>query len=79
MHPEDAATLQFAEGHRVRLVTRRGSISARLRLRPGMCKGMVFLPFHYEQSPANALTLARLDPQCGIPELKNCAVRVEHA
>jgi predicted molibdopterin-dependent oxidoreductase YjgC len=79
MHPEDAAALQLAEGHRVRLVTRRGSVGARLLLRPGMSRGMVFLPFHYEQSPANALTLARIDPQCGIPELKHCAVRVEHA
>jgi len=79
MHPEDAAALQLTEGHMVRLVTRRGSVSARLRLRPGMSRGVVFLPFHYEQSPANALTLTRRDPQCGIPELKHCAVRVEHA
>jgi predicted molibdopterin-dependent oxidoreductase YjgC len=79
MHPGDAAALQLAEGSMVRLVTRRGSVSARLRLRPGMSRGMVFLPFHYAQSPANALTLASCDPQCGIPELKNCAVRVEHA
>jgi predicted molibdopterin-dependent oxidoreductase YjgC len=79
MHPEDAAALQLAEGHRVRLITRRGSVSVCLRLRSGMSRGMVFLPFHYAQSPANALTLARHDPQCGIPELKHCAVRVEHA
>jgi predicted molibdopterin-dependent oxidoreductase YjgC len=79
MHPEDAAALQLAAGKLVRLATRRGSVSARLRLCPGMSRGMVFLPFHYAQSPANALTLAMCDPQCGIPELKNCAVRVEHA
>jgi len=78
MHPEDAAALQLAEGNVVRLVTRRGNVSVRLRLRPGMSRGMVFLPFHYAQSPANALTIAIRDPQCGIPEFKNCAVRVEH-
>jgi predicted molibdopterin-dependent oxidoreductase YjgC len=78
MHPEDAAALRLTEGNRVRLVTRRGSVSARLRLRPGMSRGTVFLPFHYVESPANALTIAARDPQCGIPELKNCAVRVEH-
>jgi predicted molibdopterin-dependent oxidoreductase YjgC len=79
MHPRDAAALRLAEGDMARLVTRRGSIVARLRLRPGMCEGVVFMPFHYAQSPANALTLTKFDPQSGIPELKNCAVRVEHA
>ena len=79
MHPEDAAALQLVEGDMVRLVTRRGNVGARLRLRPGMSRGTVFLPFHYAQSPANALTLAACDPQSGIPEFKNCAVRVEHA
>jgi len=79
MHPVDAAALRLVEGCMVRLVTRRGSVSVRLRLRPGMSRGMVFLPFHYMQSPANVLTITARDPQCGIPELKNCAVRVEHA
>jgi len=79
MHPRDAAALRLADGDMARLVTRRGSVTARLRLRPGMCEGVVFLPFHYAQSPANALTITKRDPQCGIPELKNCAVRVEHA
>jgi formate dehydrogenase alpha subunit len=79
MHPEDAAAVQAGEGRLLRLSTRRGSVTARLRLSSGIRKGTIFLPFHYRESPANALTQHSVDPLCGIPEFKHCAVRVEHA
>jgi anaerobic selenocysteine-containing dehydrogenase len=79
MHPEDAAALGATEGSLVRLTTRRGSVTAKLRLEPHMRKGVVFMPFHYEENPANMLTQSSADPVCGIPEFKHCAVRVEHA
>lgn len=79
MHPDDAAAIRAEQGRLLRVTSRRGSITARLRVTPGMRRGMVFVPFHYLDSPANALTHSRLDPVCGIPEFKHCAVRVEHA
>lgn len=78
MHPEDAAALGVAEGRLLRLVTRRGSVTAKLRLVPHIRKGVVFMPFHYEEGPANMLTQNNTDPVCGIPEFKHCAVRIEH-
>jgi hypothetical protein len=33
----------------------------------------------YRESPANLPTLNSVDPLCGIPEYKHCAVRVDHA
>lgn len=79
MHPEDAAAIGAAEGRMLRLTTRRGSVTAKLRIVPHIRKGVVFMPFHYEEGPANMLTQSSTDPECGIPEFKHCAVRVEHA
>ena len=79
MHPEDAAAIAAADGTLLRVTTRRGSVTASLRVRPGIRRGTVFMPFHYEDNPANELTQNRTDPVCGIPEFKHCAVKVEHA
>ena len=40
-------------------------------------EGVVFMPFHFVESNANALTNTAFDPICKIPELKVCAVRLE--
>ena len=37
---------------------------------------MVFIPFHFGESPANALTNPALDPVAKIPEYKVAAVRM---
>jgi predicted molibdopterin-dependent oxidoreductase YjgC len=42
-----------------------------------VAEGTVFLSFHFREHPANALTIAALDPVAKIPELKACAVRIE--
>ena len=42
-------------------------------------RGTVFLPFHYAAAAANRLTNAALDPVCGIPEFKVCAVKLAKA
>jgi len=42
-------------------------------------KGVVFLPFHFADAPANMLTVDACDPVSGIPQYKACAVRIEKA
>jgi predicted molibdopterin-dependent oxidoreductase YjgC len=39
--------------------------------------GIVFMTFHFNDSPVNQLTSRNLDPLVGIPEYKVCAVRLE--
>ena len=39
--------------------------------------GTVFIPFHFAEAAANALTNTALDPVAKIPEFKVCAVKVE--
>jgi formate dehydrogenase major subunit len=57
--------------------TRRGrKIEATLRADRDMPDGMVFVPFAFNEGPANRLTNPALDPFGKIPELKLCAARV---
>lgn len=80
MHPDDAARLGLKNDWKVRIRSRRGSVTARLRVTPAILPGVVFLPFHFVESPANMLTdHQRLDPAAGIPALKMGAVAVEEA
>ena len=50
-----------------------------MKISPKAVRGTVFLPFHYAAAAANRLTHAALDPVCGIPEFKVCAVRLAKA
>ena len=64
-------------GGRVGVAPRRGEIELSVRVTPRLRPGVVFIPFHFAEAAANALTNAALDPDSGIPEYKVCAVRVE--
>jgi formate dehydrogenase alpha subunit len=77
MNPEDAARIGLDGARRVRVISRRGEIEVAVRLTERIRPGVVFIPFHYAEAAANALTHAALDPIAKIPEYKVCAVRVE--
>jgi nitrate reductase (cytochrome) len=79
MHPDDATALAVRRGSEVRLVTRRGSIRARVetrgRNRPPT--GMVFVPFFDAGRLINVCTLDATDPISLQTDYKKCAVRIE--
>jgi formate dehydrogenase alpha subunit len=77
MHPRDAGPRAILDGGRVRVRSRRGSLTAVARLSAGIAPGTVFMPFHFAEAAANVLTHAALDPVAKIPEYKVCAVTVE--
>jgi len=79
IHPEDAAALGVKEADRVEVTSRRGSVTTRACVSARPMKGVVFMPFHFHEAPANMLTNDALDPIAKIPELKVCAVRVRRA
>ena len=80
MHPQTARGHGIRGGDEVRLITRRGSVTVRAKLSPGIRMDTVFVPFHWGgASCANALTDAAIDPVSRIPEYKACAVRLERA
>ena len=77
MNPEDAGRIGLDGAKRARVSSRRGEIELLVRVTPHIRPGVVFIPFHFAEAAANALTHAALDPDSGIPEYKVCAVRVE--
>jgi formate dehydrogenase major subunit/formate dehydrogenase alpha subunit len=74
---EDAEKYGIGDGDLVELSTRRGRVTVTARVTERMNPGVVFLPFHYAESPANVLTNIALDPVCKIPEFKVSAVKVK--
>ncbi len=77
VNPEDAMKLGINGNAVVTLATRRGSIEADARITEEVPPGLVFVPFHFAESCANALTNPALDPTCKMPEFKVCAVNLE--
>jgi formate dehydrogenase major subunit len=76
MNPYEIARRGLSIGDMIQVETRRGSVEAILRADREVADGMVFMPFCFAESPANALTNPMLDPFGKIPEFKYCAARV---
>lgn len=78
MNPEDAAALGIADGEVVRVISRRGEVTAKAKVSDVSPSGVVCMTFHFAESPTNVLTSPAIDPVAKIPETKVCAVRIEH-
>jgi len=75
----DAEKLGLDNGSTVDVSSRRGKISAKLKVSSKAVDGTIFIPFHFANAAANELTNAKLDPIAKIPEFKVCAIKVEPA
>jgi len=76
VHADDAQRLGIANGQMVEVTTRRGRVTTPARVTTGIEKGWLFMPFHFCEGPANALTQDALDPVAKIPEYKVCAAQI---
>ena len=79
INPADAAKLGIAAGDRVEVSSRRGGVVVEARVTDIVAEGVLFMPFHFADGPANKLTNTVIDPTAKIPELKVCAARIEKA
>jgi formate dehydrogenase alpha subunit len=77
VNPVDAEKLGIASGDKVSVASRRGEITTRVKVVESTAPGVVFMSFHYAESPVNVLTNPALCPTAKIPELKVCAVNVQ--
>ncbi|MFO7984253.1 MAG: formate dehydrogenase subunit alpha [Desulfatiglandaceae bacterium] len=77
MNPKDAKQLHIADGQRIRISSARGSLETKVLICDRPDRGVIFVPFHFHESPANALTHTAMDPVAMIPEFKVSAVKVE--
>jgi formate dehydrogenase alpha subunit len=76
VNPADAGNLGVENGEEIALQSRRGAIRLEAKVTDSVGEGVVFVPFHFGESPANALTNTALDPIAKIPEYKVAAVRI---
>ena len=79
MNIQDAEKLGVADGDRVKISSRRGSIESTARVGTKTSPGETWMPFHFPDGNANWLTNAALDKYARIPEYNVCAVKIEKA
>lgn len=77
INPEDATQYRITAEQKLKITSRRGTITVAAQLTDRVPRGQVFVPFHFAEGAANVLTNNALDPESGIPEFKVCAVRIE--
>ena len=75
IHPDDALVLEIAPGSKVKVASRRGTVTVTAVVTPTVGKGQIFLPMHYTET--NLLTLQVVDPYSRQPSYKACAVKLE--
>ena len=78
--PEDAVRIGLDGKNRVRVTSRRGTMTAGAVVTDRVTPGLIFGNFHFPgPNNINQVTIDALDPIAKIPEYKVCAVRVEPA
>jgi predicted molibdopterin-dependent oxidoreductase YjgC len=76
--PEDGERYGVADGSRVRVVSRRGSVEAPARYVSSLRPGLAFMNLHFPDEVAtNVLTIDATDPKSGTAEFKATAIRLE--
>ena len=62
----------------MRVVSRRGSVEAPVRVDPALRPGLAFMTLHFQDDvPVNQLTIDATDPKSGTAEFKATAIRIE--
>jgi formate dehydrogenase major subunit len=78
MHPDDARCLGVSNGDPLRISSRRGAVTAPVRIDASLKPGLVFMTFHFQDEVSvNLLTINATDPSAGTAEFKACAVRLD--
>lgn len=61
INPLDAKRLNFEEGERVKVTSRRGELETKIVITERVPAGMIFMTFHYYDTPTNLLTNGAYD------------------
>src|SRR4051794_899216 len=78
LSPEDCERLGIADGEEVLVSSRRGSVTAPVRMDASLRAGLAFMTLHFpDQVETNILTIEATDPKSGTAEFKAAAIRVE--
>jgi predicted molibdopterin-dependent oxidoreductase YjgC len=77
VNPTDAAELKLTDGTLATIASRRGQVTARVKVTDRSPRGTVFMTFHFpDETRTNLLSSTALDPLTLTPEFKACAVKI---
>jgi formate dehydrogenase alpha subunit len=76
---KDAERLGIRDMDDCRVSTRRGQLTIKTRVSDKVKEGVLWMPFHYAEAPANLLTNDAFCPISRIGEYKACAAKLEKA
>ena len=79
INSKDALRLGIADGDMAKVSSRRGEVTVEAKVVDSIEVGVLFMPFHFADGPANMLTNPVYDPIAKIPEFKVCAVNIVKA
>jgi formate dehydrogenase alpha subunit len=79
IHPADAAAMGIRHTDKVRVSTRRGELVVAPAITDRVKPGVLWMPFHFTEAPANLLTNDAFCPIARTGEYKVCAAKVEKA
>jgi formate dehydrogenase (NADP+) alpha subunit len=77
INPEDISRFNLRDGQNVKMTSRRGEVTMRLKAEPSILPGTVFASFHLWEIPINILTGGARDTYTDTYSYKFTAVRVE--
>ena len=78
LSPEDGERYGVADGERVRVTSRRGSVTAPVRIDSSLRPGLAFMTLHFpDEVETNRLTIDAVDPKSGTAEFKATAIRID--
>ncbi|MGG1576075.1 molybdopterin oxidoreductase family protein [Fictibacillus sp. NRS-1165] len=77
VHPSTAKTYNIEHEEVVRLYTKRGEATYKVKITEAIREDTVFVPYHFgDEDSINLLTIAALDPISRMPEFKVCAAQI---
>lgn len=77
VNDKDAKKLGLRDMEKCRVSTRRGQLTVKARVSDMVKEGVLWMPFHYIEAPANLLTNDAFCPIARTGEYKACAARIE--
>jgi len=76
LNPIDAEKLGVVTGDKLKVASRRGEVETAVKVTDRVLPGVIWMSFHYSETPTNAITSHHLDPITGTGEYKVCAVKL---
>jgi formate dehydrogenase alpha subunit len=73
----DARKLAVANGDDVKVISTVGEVTTAVKISDTVCRGTVFMPLSFPDTPVNALFDFVLDPETKAPSVKACSVKIE--